>query len=72
MKATVYRPGFYTLQIVTRTRRQMKWESINIETGERRESRYRRLDSEAGFAEDIEINSQPTHPRCAVLVIEKP
>ena len=69
MKTEIHRMGYYTHQIVTRTRRGLKWESINISTGARRVRSYSRPSSLAGFAEDVDINSTPTH-RKAVLVIE--
>lgn len=69
MKTVIHRMGRYMHHIYTRTPRQLKWESVVVATGTRRVARFSRPLSPAGFAEDVEINSQPTH-RNAVLVIE--
>lgn len=69
MKTIIYRLNPFTLRIYTRTPNRVRMVTVDTATGTRKVSRFSRPTSEAGYAADVEINSQPTH-RNSVLILE--
>lgn len=71
MKTEIHRLVAGAHTIVTRTKGKVVWESVDLKTGDRKARITHTQSTPQSFESDMTANSKPTHPRCAVLILER-